>query len=31
MVVDDDHGYLLGVSFAGPGVEQLIRSATDRG
>ena len=28
MVVDEDHGYLLGVTFVGPGVEQLIHSAT---
>jgi pyruvate/2-oxoglutarate dehydrogenase complex dihydrolipoamide dehydrogenase (E3) component len=28
MVVDDDHGYLLGVTFVGPGVEELIHSAT---
>jgi hypothetical protein len=27
-VVDDDRGYLLGVIFAGPGVEDLIHSAT---
>jgi dihydrolipoamide dehydrogenase len=28
MVVDADHGYLLGVTFVGPGVEELIHSAT---
>ncbi len=28
MVVDEDHGYLPGVTFAGPGVEELIHSAT---
>ena len=28
MVVDVDHGYLLGVTFVGPGVEELIHSAT---
>ena len=28
MVVDEDHGYLLGVTFVGPGVEELIHSAT---
>ena len=28
MVVDEDHGYLLGVTFAGPGVEGLLHSAT---
>jgi pyruvate/2-oxoglutarate dehydrogenase complex dihydrolipoamide dehydrogenase (E3) component len=28
MVVDEDHGYLLGVTFVGPGVEELIYSAT---
>ena len=27
-VVDDDHGYLLGVTFVGPGVEELLYSAT---
>ena len=27
-VVDDDRGYLLGVTFVGPGVEDLIHSAT---
>jgi dihydrolipoamide dehydrogenase len=27
MVVDEDHGYLLGVTFVGPGVEELIHSA----
>jgi dihydrolipoamide dehydrogenase len=27
-VVDDDRGYLLGVIFVGPGVEELINSAT---
>jgi hypothetical protein len=26
-VVDDDRGYLLGVIFVGPGVEELINSA----
>lgn len=28
MVVDEDNGYLLGVTFVGPGVEELIHSAT---
>jgi pyruvate/2-oxoglutarate dehydrogenase complex dihydrolipoamide dehydrogenase (E3) component len=28
MVVDEDHGYLLGVTMVGPGVEELIYSAT---
>ena len=28
MVVDEDHGYLLGVTFVGPGVEELTNSAT---
>jgi pyruvate/2-oxoglutarate dehydrogenase complex dihydrolipoamide dehydrogenase (E3) component len=28
MVVDEDHGYLLGVTFVGPGVEELIHAAT---
>jgi pyruvate/2-oxoglutarate dehydrogenase complex dihydrolipoamide dehydrogenase (E3) component len=28
MVVDEDHGYLLGVTLVGPGVEELIHSAT---
>jgi pyruvate/2-oxoglutarate dehydrogenase complex dihydrolipoamide dehydrogenase (E3) component len=28
MVVDLDHGYLLGVSFAGPGIAELLHSAT---
>src|SRR6202012_1337117 len=28
MVVDEDHGYLLGVTMVGPGVEGLIHSAT---
>ena len=28
MVVDEDHGYVLGVTFVGPGVEELIHSAT---
>jgi pyruvate/2-oxoglutarate dehydrogenase complex dihydrolipoamide dehydrogenase (E3) component len=28
MVVDEDGGYLLGVTFVGPGVEELIHSAT---
>lgn len=28
MVVDEDHGYLLGVTVVGPGVEELIHSAT---
>jgi len=27
-MVDEDHGYLLGVTFVGPGVEELIHSAT---
>jgi len=27
MVVDEDHGRLLGVTFVGPGVEELIHSA----
>jgi hypothetical protein len=27
-VVDDDRDYLLGVTFVGPGVEDLIHSAT---
>ena len=27
-VIDEDHGYLLGVTFVGPGVEELIYSAT---
>jgi len=27
-VVDEDHGYLLGVTFVGPGVEELIHTAT---
>jgi pyruvate/2-oxoglutarate dehydrogenase complex dihydrolipoamide dehydrogenase (E3) component len=27
-VVDDDRGYLLGVTFVGPGTEELIHSAT---
>lgn len=28
MVVDLDHGYLLGVTFVGPGVDELLHSAT---
>jgi pyruvate/2-oxoglutarate dehydrogenase complex dihydrolipoamide dehydrogenase (E3) component len=28
MVVDLDHGYLLGVTFVGPGIEELLYSAT---
>jgi dihydrolipoamide dehydrogenase len=28
MVVDEDHGCLLGVTLVGPGVEELIHSAT---
>jgi pyruvate/2-oxoglutarate dehydrogenase complex dihydrolipoamide dehydrogenase (E3) component len=28
MVTDEDHGYLLGVTFVGPGTEELIHSAT---
>ena len=28
MVVDEDHGHLLGVTFVGPGTEELIHSAT---
>jgi len=28
MVVDEDRGYLLGVTFVGPGVEELVHSAT---
>jgi dihydrolipoamide dehydrogenase len=28
MVVDEDQGYLLGVTFVGPGVEELLHSAT---
>jgi len=28
MVVVEDHGHLLGVTFVGPGVEELIHSAT---
>jgi pyruvate/2-oxoglutarate dehydrogenase complex dihydrolipoamide dehydrogenase (E3) component len=28
MVVDEDHGYLLGVTFVAPGVEELLHSAT---
>jgi pyruvate/2-oxoglutarate dehydrogenase complex dihydrolipoamide dehydrogenase (E3) component len=28
IVVDEDHGYLLGATFVGPGVEELIHSAT---
>ncbi|MFD0533459.1 hypothetical protein ACFQY7_06315 [Actinomadura luteofluorescens] len=28
MVVDEDHGHLLGVTMVGPGVEELIHSAT---
>ena len=28
IVIDEDHGYLLGATFVGPGVEELIHSAT---
>ena len=28
MVVDEDHGYLLSVTMVGPGVEELLHSAT---
>jgi pyruvate/2-oxoglutarate dehydrogenase complex dihydrolipoamide dehydrogenase (E3) component len=28
IVVDEDHGWLLGVTFVGPGVEELLHSAT---
>jgi pyruvate/2-oxoglutarate dehydrogenase complex dihydrolipoamide dehydrogenase (E3) component len=28
MVVDADRGYLLGVTFVGPGVSELLHSAT---
>jgi dihydrolipoamide dehydrogenase len=28
MVVDVDHGHLLGVTFVGPGVAELLHSAT---
>ncbi len=28
MAVDVDHGYLLGVTFVGPGVSELLHSAT---
>ena len=28
MIVDEDHGYLLGVTFVGPAAEELIHSAT---
>jgi dihydrolipoamide dehydrogenase len=28
MVVDEDHGYALGVTLVGPGVEELLHSAT---
>jgi dihydrolipoamide dehydrogenase len=28
MIVDEDHGYVLGVTFVGPGVEDLLHSAT---
>lgn len=28
MVVDVDHGYLLGVTMVGPGVAELLHSAT---
>jgi pyruvate/2-oxoglutarate dehydrogenase complex dihydrolipoamide dehydrogenase (E3) component len=28
MVVDEDNGYLLGATFVGPGVEELLHSAT---
>lgn len=26
--VDEDYGYLLGATFVGPGVEELVHSAT---
>ena len=26
MIVDEDHGWLLGVTFVGPGVEELLHS-----
>jgi dihydrolipoamide dehydrogenase len=28
MVADEDHGYLLGATFVGPGMEELLHSAT---
>jgi pyruvate/2-oxoglutarate dehydrogenase complex dihydrolipoamide dehydrogenase (E3) component len=28
MVIDEDHGYLLGVTFVGPGVAEMLHSAT---
>ena len=28
MVIDEDHGYLLGVTMVGPGIEELLHSAT---
>jgi pyruvate/2-oxoglutarate dehydrogenase complex dihydrolipoamide dehydrogenase (E3) component len=28
MVTDEDHGYILGVTMVGPGVEELLHSAT---
>jgi pyruvate/2-oxoglutarate dehydrogenase complex dihydrolipoamide dehydrogenase (E3) component len=28
MVVDEDHGHILGVTMVGPGIEELIHSAT---
>ena len=28
MVVDEDHGCLLGATFVGPGTEELLHSAT---
>jgi pyruvate/2-oxoglutarate dehydrogenase complex dihydrolipoamide dehydrogenase (E3) component len=31
MVVDEDRGCLLGVTFVGPGVEELLHSATIAG
>jgi len=30
IVVDEDHGYLLGVTFVGPGTEELIQSGRHR-
>ena len=27
MVVDEDHGYVLGVTMVGPGVEELLHAA----
>ena len=30
IVIDLDHSYLLGVSFVGPGVSELLHSATTR-